>query len=563
MVIQRFPDAPNIEPANNLEDSAYEVLSDVATLTSEEDENDGTTVSLASFDGDTPDELSSVGGSENSFHDETTDDRNESSQHGAVQFGSTISSAESGVTVRLAAEGSSKNTSRRALRDEFTKLSTWWHRNEDILSPAGLLSVWSYLLDSLTNSLVKFKNLNPFKKLVLSSLSVLLGGILMGIFMRTSNPFSLQNSRDLSRDLRWEMEKQLVITDSLTEFPPAGTFLESTGYQQDAISIHSLIPDANELDEFQLKLLGCCNIVVTAPYRLRRWNGYPDTTISVEVARGFLYHRVLRLIEGVWAVVLRPEDAYGAIDVTIRIPSQPNFVQRRAISMGLPFFKLPCWRSFAQKSGRQISEDFLSARRQAESDVKNIIQAARDIKALMVQLHQVYSPTVYMQSQRLYSKAVTSVMSNVHSARGNVRKWANARRAANKHAFNQVSMMSQQLWHEFEGSRRHLQDCVYRMYSQSAFPAENLRKGMRSSVVKRARDQAIHILNHLKRFSTGAASFASQMNNDDEGKAMKSVSDKKDLVSLRENGYYRQWYASQSYRSTADDVDDCPSYIKP
>lgn len=107
----------------------------------------------------------------------------------------------------------------------------------------------------------------------------------------------------------------------------------------------------NNSDHFKIQIVGDSHIILRPPKKmvaLRR-----PMSLSVKVSRDgrTLETDLSRLVEGVYALKLRRDDAWGLVNVTVSTRARPSVEQTLFADFGRPWLKLGQWR----RSGEQLS----------------------------------------------------------------------------------------------------------------------------------------------------------------------------------------------------------------
>ena len=508
MVIRTPPETPGNEETNSLEDSGYDILSDVVTLTSE-DENDGTTVSLASYDGDTPDDLSSDAGSDGSQNDDHHDH--------ALQFGSTISGADSGLTMTGRPVDRYCNIPTSASAYDSYKRSRWWQFN-GAANVANVPSATRLLIDDkIRPRLRKIKRFASLQTLITGVLLML--SILSTIWISMSqagyqwSDGSLRCSKTQPELLRRNAALDSAVSSMAPKSPISLPKLINSAPQfrrprnaHDAQeswvkpSPHPLSPEANESDKFQLQVLGCCNLIVTSPFRSYQPASYQQINIEVERTGEPISFELLHLVEGVKAVTLDAEEAHGDLQVKVWTLSRPYVNQTMTINMGSPLYKIASWKSFFVTNSHKAKNTLLAA---ADLTLQNMNALADDAKTVQAKLADTFhkkSPYVVASLQRYQENGASLTERAFKSTATMFRDFRHATELASKQGQTRTTVLGELLLSKAQALMLELQARA-RSYQKQARPVNGLvRTGMRSSVVKRARSQAVDLWGRIRHF---------------------------------------------------------------
>ncbi|KAJ5690234.1 hypothetical protein N7462_004626 [Penicillium macrosclerotiorum] len=117
-------------------------------------------------------------------------------------------------------------------------------------------------------------------------------------------------------------------------------------------------PSSNEnLDTFEIQVVGDCHVVIKPPRRLVSSKKRPKFNVDVHRYSQVIPCDLSWLFEGVYTLRLNPEDAYGPVNVTIASKSKPHFNQTTVIDFGTPWLKVANWRRSARAISSQLTKD--------------------------------------------------------------------------------------------------------------------------------------------------------------------------------------------------------------
>ena len=509
MVTRTPPDTPGSEEPNSLEESGYEVLSDVVTLTSEEDENDGTTVSLPSYDGDTPDDLSSDVGSDES--------QNSNHQDDALHFGSTISGTASGLTVTGGPDAHVCDTPTSVSAYGSNDRLSWWQLNSANVFANAPSAFWCIINDRVMPNVRKLKESTSFQKAATGMLLMLATLSIMSLSMSQSGYYwsngLLQYSKTQPEILRQNAALDSAVSSmvpkSLISFPKLINSGPHIGKSQripnpeepwPRPSPHPLSPEANESNRYKVRALGCCNIIITSPFQSHRLASYPQIKVKIERSGEPVSFELSHLVQGVNAVTLDAEEAHGELGVRVWTMSRPYVNQTMKINMGSPLYKIASWKSFFSENSRKAKTALGAA---ADVTLQNMNALAYDARIVRAKLKESFDeniPFIVEKAQIYKDNGANLIGSAFLSSASTYRDVKQAIRLTGKQGYIRTAELKEQLLNDGRVLILELRDWA-RLYQGQAKPVDNLvRAGMSSSVVKRARSQAIDLWIRIKNF---------------------------------------------------------------
>ena len=502
MVTRTPPDTPGSEEPNSLEESGYDVLSDVVTLTSEEDENDGTTVSLPSYDGDTPDDLSSDVGSDES--------QNSNRQDNALQFGSTISGTASGLTVtgRLDDHICDTPTS-TSVYGSNNRLSWWQSYSTTVI--ANIPSVYRHIVDDRIRPTVR-KLEKPivydiimasiFSTLaILGTISLLMGQSENSWYNGSSQPELMRRNAALDSAVSSMVPKSPISFPKLiSSVPHVGRSQRVSNLEEPWIgpNPHPLSPEANESNRFKMQALGCCNIIITSPFQSHRLASYQQINVEIERSGEPISFELSHLVEGVDAVTLDAEEAHGELEVRVWTVSRPYVNQTISINMGSPLYKIASWKSFFSENSRKAKTTLTAA---ADMTLQNINALAHDGRIIRAKLKESFDenvPFIVKKVQRYTENGVSLAEKGFLSSASRFRDFKYAILSASKQGHHKTGELKDQFLNNARVFMLELRDRA-RLYQRQTKPVNDLlRTGMRSTMVKRASSQAVDLWIRIK-----------------------------------------------------------------
>ena len=123
----------------------------------------------------------------------------------------------------------------------------------------------------------------------------------------------------------------------------------------------SHIPATNRSDKFKLHILGDCHIVLRPPQWYTSLRRPPTLHFNVTRKQEGLWHETSVLFDGVYALKLAREDAYGVLDISVWTTRKPRINNTFQVDFGTPWLKLAGWKKGAQALTEQIREELQSA----------------------------------------------------------------------------------------------------------------------------------------------------------------------------------------------------------
>lgn len=164
---------------------------------------------------------------------------------------------------------------------------------------------------------------------------------------------------------------------------------------------------ANESQKFKIHIIGDNNIILRPPQKYVSLRKPP--LLSVEVTRNgiAIETELSKLFDGVYTVVIPPNDAWGALNVSVRTSSKPLINELFELDLGTPWFRYAGWKQYSnqqfvgmKRAAIQIS---LDAKRRAneisrlamqktheaqEAVIAKVDETSQQVKAKSVEISQ-------------------------------------------------------------------------------------------------------------------------------------------------------------------------------
>ena len=135
-------------------------------------------------------------------------------------------------------------------------------------------------------------------------------------------------------------------SNSPTSVPAQFTSTKSLSTNTDLASFlldaYTLAP--NQSDLFKVHVLGDCHIVLKPPQWLSKLKKRPKLFFNILRGDSKLEHQETTLFDGVYALQVSREDAYGILNVTVWTNSKPKVNERFEVDFGSSWLKVAGWK---------------------------------------------------------------------------------------------------------------------------------------------------------------------------------------------------------------------------
>ena len=122
----------------------------------------------------------------------------------------------------------------------------------------------------------------------------------------------------------------------------------------------------NESDKFKIQVVGDVHMILRPPHRIALLKKPPKLHVKILRGEQVLEAQLSKLFDGVYALQLEREEAYGPVNVTVWTQSRPRTQQTLEVDFGTPWLKVAGWKKAAQVVSEQIQKDI----RQAQVNVQ-------------------------------------------------------------------------------------------------------------------------------------------------------------------------------------------------
>lgn len=227
----------------------------------------------------------------------------------------------------------------------------------------------SYLSDSQREILESLERFEPMAIFTFFLMFLFLLGISVSGFLGASK---VSNSRIFPTTA-------VATTTLASTVPPMSSFAtlatstaQTTGNQVSTIrssspntDIASFLLDAyllapNKSEQFKVHVLGDCHIVLRPPHWFSKLKKPPQ--LSFKVLRGTtdLEHQLTTLFDGVHALQIPREDAYGLLNVSIWTGPKPNINEIFEVDFGSSWLKVAGWKKATRAMRESVRDDLRS-----------------------------------------------------------------------------------------------------------------------------------------------------------------------------------------------------------
>ncbi|MCJ1463527.1 hypothetical protein MMC07_002135 [Pseudocyphellaria aurata] len=118
---------------------------------------------------------------------------------------------------------------------------------------------------------------------------------------------------------------------------------------------HALVP--NNSDEFKISVIGDSHIVLRPPHWFIRSRKASKLSFNVSRGTSALSHQVSTLFDGVFAIKIPRDDAYGVLNVSVWTSSRPKINESFEVDFGTSWFRVAGWKMTGYAIMGHLRED--------------------------------------------------------------------------------------------------------------------------------------------------------------------------------------------------------------
>jgi hypothetical protein len=146
---------------------------------------------------------------------------------------------------------------------------------------------------------------------------------------------------------------EIVLVSSTTSRPNTGL----------ATAMPEILQGRNRSETFEVRVVGDRHVIFRPPQWLLQMKKAPRLQFKATRGAKILHHETSTLFEGVYIMELPVEEAYGALEVSIRSVGKPKIQGSFKVDFGKPWLKVINWQKGAQAMTETIRSDILSAQK--------------------------------------------------------------------------------------------------------------------------------------------------------------------------------------------------------
>ncbi|KAM5444374.1 hypothetical protein MferCBS31731_000893 [Microsporum ferrugineum] len=121
------------------------------------------------------------------------------------------------------------------------------------------------------------------------------------------------------------------------------------------------IQSKEETEDVQVHVVGDYHVIVRLPARLASGKNVSKFDIKVTRADKSLLFDLYKLFDGVFALRLAPEDAYGPVNVIVSSRSRPAINKTTNVDFGTPWLKIASWKKATQSLSLALRKNLSDA----------------------------------------------------------------------------------------------------------------------------------------------------------------------------------------------------------
>lgn len=114
---------------------------------------------------------------------------------------------------------------------------------------------------------------------------------------------------------------------------------------------------SNESENFEAGIIGDCHIVLRSPGWFRRSRKAQKLAFNVTRFGSVLHHQISMPFDGVYALEIPKEDAYGTVNVSLWTTSKPIINEKLEVNFGTSWLKVSTWNNAAQAISNSLTQN--------------------------------------------------------------------------------------------------------------------------------------------------------------------------------------------------------------
>ena len=140
-------------------------------------------------------------------------------------------------------------------------------------------------------------------------------------------------------------------------------------------------PSPSKLEKFKVYILGDCHIIMRPPHWFTKLKKIPPLLFRILRKESPLEHKVINLFDGVYALQIPREHAYGLLNVDIWTTSGPTINKTFEVDFGSSWLKLAVWK----RATRALGESFQTELSQAQDSLSVVYDKTKTELSTIVQ----------------------------------------------------------------------------------------------------------------------------------------------------------------------------------
>ncbi|RPA80728.1 hypothetical protein BJ508DRAFT_125040 [Ascobolus immersus RN42] len=152
----------------------------------------------------------------------------------------------------------------------------------------------------------------------------------------------------------------------------------------------------NESQDFKLHIIGEQHILLRPPHKFSVMKKTPQFIIDVNRNEQFISSEVSKLFDGVYAIQIPKEDAWGVMNVTVSTKSKPIIKEVFELDFGTPWLKVTHWKDLASHAKLSMADTVRKYQHAAVGGSEYVKQAVigKAKAAQNIQLPAIHIPPV-------------------------------------------------------------------------------------------------------------------------------------------------------------------------
>ncbi|KAL8710071.1 MAG: hypothetical protein Q9220_005343 [cf. Caloplaca sp. 1 TL-2023] len=162
---------------------------------------------------------------------------------------------------------------------------------------------------------------------------------------------------------------------------------------------------ADKSENFQIHVLGSAHLILRPPHSFTKARRVPKLNFNVTRGERILTHQISPLFDGVFALQLSKDEAYGLVNISVWTDSKPRFQEHLSANLGTSWLHTAEWKEAAvtlkhtlQKEGgviqNSVSAAFVHSRAELRWYLRKTLAKTKELQRETMRVGDVYASQI-------------------------------------------------------------------------------------------------------------------------------------------------------------------------